>query len=40
MRGLAFILTLISGVFIAAVVFLWFAAGEIYDYEDSYDISH
>jgi uncharacterized SAM-binding protein YcdF (DUF218 family) len=39
MRGFAFLLTLISGIFIAAAVFLWFAAGEIYDYKDSYDIA-
>jgi len=30
---------LISGVFITGIVFLWFAAGEIYDYEDSYDLA-
>ena len=37
-RGFGFIITLISGVLIAACVFLWFAAGEIYDYEDTYDL--
>jgi uncharacterized SAM-binding protein YcdF (DUF218 family) len=39
MRILAVVLSVISGIFITASVFLWFAAGEVYDYEDSYDLA-
>ena len=39
MRVLGFILAIVSGVIISAAVFLWFAAGEIYDYEDTFDLA-
>jgi uncharacterized SAM-binding protein YcdF (DUF218 family) len=38
MRTLAIILALFSGVIIASAAFLWIAAGEIYDYEDSFHL--
>jgi uncharacterized SAM-binding protein YcdF (DUF218 family) len=38
MRAFAFFISVASGIFITAIAFLWFAAGEIYDYEDSYDL--
>ena len=39
MRILAISLSLISGIFIAGVVFLWVAAGEVYDYDDTFDLA-
>jgi uncharacterized SAM-binding protein YcdF (DUF218 family) len=40
MRVLAFVFSAILGICIAATVFLWFAAGEIYDYEDTYNLAN
>ncbi len=37
-KGIALIASLLSGVVLSAVCFLWFAAGEIYDYKDSFSI--
>lgn len=39
MKAFAFVLSLISGVAVTAVTFLWFAAGEIYDYQDTFDLT-
>ncbi len=39
MKLFAVLLSTISGIVITAAVFLWFAAGEIYDYEDNFDFS-
>ena len=39
MRVIAFILSIISGILITAAIFLWFAAGEIYDYQDSFNLA-
>ena len=39
MRAFGFLLALVSGVLIAAIGLLWFAAGEIYDYDDTYDLA-
>lgn len=39
MRAFGFFVALVSGVLIAALGLLWFAAGEIYDYEDTYDLT-
>jgi uncharacterized SAM-binding protein YcdF (DUF218 family) len=36
MRAIAFFLALLSGAIMSAVVFLWMAAGEIYDYHDTF----
>lgn len=38
MKLLGIILSAVSAVFITASLFLWFAAGEIYDYEDNFDL--
>jgi uncharacterized SAM-binding protein YcdF (DUF218 family) len=38
MRTWAFLLALFSGVVIASAAFLWIAAGEIYDYEDTFHL--
>ena len=38
MRLLAFILSIFSGILVTTLIFLWFAAGEIYDYEDNFDL--
>jgi uncharacterized SAM-binding protein YcdF (DUF218 family) len=37
MKFIAALLSLVAGVFLAAVGFVWIAAGEIYDYRDSFD---
>ena len=39
MRTLAVFLALLSGVIIASAAFFWIAAGEIYDYEDSFRLA-
>ncbi|MBS1959944.1 MAG: YdcF family protein [Bdellovibrionales bacterium] len=36
-RFFAFLLTLVATVVVTTAVFLWFAAGEIYDYEDTFE---
>lgn len=39
MRVLGFFLSIVSGVILTAALLLWFAAGEIYDYEDTFDLA-
>lgn len=40
MKTLAVTLSMISGVLIGAAILLWLAAGEIYDYQDTFDLEH
>ncbi len=39
MRTLAVLLSILSGALLSAVAFLWFAAGEIYDYQDTFHLA-
>ena len=39
MRVIAILLSTLSGILITASIFLWFAAGEIYDYQDTFNLS-
>ena len=39
MRTIAFIISIISGILITAALFFWFAGGEIYDYQDTFNLA-
>jgi hypothetical protein len=39
MKTFAFMLSLLSGAVVTAVAFLWIAAGEIYDYQDTFNLA-
>jgi uncharacterized SAM-binding protein YcdF (DUF218 family) len=39
MKFIAFLFSLFVGSLLAALGFIWFAAGEIYDYKDSFDLA-